>query len=36
MEELGMKYAVNWIKELVGPDIPVRFVRSGDPYNYLF
>jgi putative NIF3 family GTP cyclohydrolase 1 type 2 len=36
MEELGMKYAVNWIKELIDPDIPVQFVRSGDPYNYLF
>jgi putative NIF3 family GTP cyclohydrolase 1 type 2 len=34
-EELGMKYAVNWIKNLIDPGIPVEFVRSGDPYQYV-
>jgi putative NIF3 family GTP cyclohydrolase 1 type 2 len=35
MEELGMKYAVNWIHELIDPAIPIQFVRSGDMYQYL-
>ena len=34
-EELGMKYAVEWIKPLVADDIPIKFVRSGDIYNYI-
>ncbi len=34
-EELGMKYAAVWVKELVGKDIPVQFVRSADLYQYV-
>lgn len=34
-EELGMKYAVNWISELVEGKLPVHFVRSADMYQYV-
>lgn len=34
-EEMGMKYAQNWISELVHNQVPVRFVASGDPYQYV-
>jgi len=34
-EELGMKWAVNWVKELVGEDIPVSFCPSADLYDYI-
>jgi putative NIF3 family GTP cyclohydrolase 1 type 2 len=34
-EELGMKYAATWIMKLIDPSIPVEFVRSGDPYQYV-
>ena len=34
-EELGMKYAQEWISELVGPQLPVTYVPSGDMYQYI-
>jgi putative NIF3 family GTP cyclohydrolase 1 type 2 len=36
MEELGMKWAVNWISDLTGGSVPVTFVRSADMYQYVF
>ncbi len=33
-EELGMKWAVNWLRELV-PELPVQFVPSADLYQYV-
>jgi putative NIF3 family GTP cyclohydrolase 1 type 2 len=33
-EELGMKWAVNWIQKLV-PELPVQFVASADLYQYV-
>lgn len=33
-EELGMKYAADWIPEVVGGDIPVHYVPSGDIYQF--
>lgn len=33
MEELGMKYAVNWLKPMVG-DIPVVYCPNEDMYRY--
>jgi hypothetical protein len=33
-EELGMEYAVEWLESLVDKKIPVKFIRSGDMYNY--
>lgn len=35
-EELGMKYAAVWIKELVGDEVNVQYVRSADIYQYVF
>ena len=34
LEELGMKYARDWISELVQNEIPVAYVPSGDMYSY--
>lgn len=33
-EELGMKWAVKWLQELV-PEIPIQFVPSADLYQYV-
>lgn len=33
-EELGMKYAADWIKELVNDDVPVHYVPTGDAFSY--
>jgi putative NIF3 family GTP cyclohydrolase 1 type 2 len=35
MEELGMKWAVQWIGELTCHQVPVTFVRSADMYQYV-
>ncbi|MCL2057870.1 MAG: Nif3-like dinuclear metal center hexameric protein [Oscillospiraceae bacterium] len=35
MEELGMKWAVNWIGDLISHELPVTFVRSADMYQYV-
>ncbi len=34
-EELGMKWAVNWIGDLVEHEIPVTFVRSAGLYDFI-
>lgn len=34
MEELGMKYAVDWILELLDNEIPVHYVPSEDIYQF--
>ncbi len=34
-EELGMKYAAVWLKQLAGEEMPVRWIRAGEPYRYL-
>jgi len=34
MEELGMKYSADYIKELVKGEIPVSYIPSGDIYRY--
>lgn len=35
MEEMGMRYLAKHLKDELGlPDIPVRFVQSGDMYRY--
>ena len=33
-EELGMKWAVNWLHQLV-PELPVQFIASADLYQYV-
>lgn len=35
MEELGMRYAADWIGELVQHSVPVRWLPTGDLYRYL-
>ena len=35
-EELGMKYAAVWVKELVGDEVTVQYVNSADVYQYVF
>ncbi|MCM1124410.1 MAG: Nif3-like dinuclear metal center hexameric protein [Eubacterium sp.] len=35
MEELGMRYAADWIGELVRHEVPVHYVATGDGWNYL-
>ena len=34
-EELGMKYAADWIKDLVGAEFPVHYVPTGDAFSYI-
>ncbi len=34
-EELGMKYAVNWLRELTGNTLPVVFCPNQDMYDYI-
>lgn len=34
-EELGMKYAAEWIRELVGDSLPVHYVPTGDAYSFI-
>lgn len=34
LEELGMKFARDWIAELVGETLPVLYVPSGDMYRF--
>lgn len=34
IEELGMKYAADWIPELVDHKIPVHYVKTGDIYQF--
>ncbi len=34
-EELGMKYAESWVRPFVEPEIPVCWIRAGEPYSYL-
>lgn len=33
-EELGMKHMTKWLPELIGEDIPVHYVQSGDSFTY--
>ncbi len=35
MEELGMKFMAKWLPTVVGEEIPVHHVFSGDAYDYI-
>ena len=35
MEEPGMEYTVTWLPRAINENIPISFVPSGDPFNYL-
>ena len=34
-EELGMRYMCKWLPDVVGGDIPVHYVQSGDSFSYI-
>jgi putative NIF3 family GTP cyclohydrolase 1 type 2 len=34
-EELGMRYAKDWLTELLGDAVPVSYVPSGDMYRFI-
>lgn len=34
-EEPGMEYAPVWLHNILGPDVPIQFIASGDPYQYV-
>lgn len=34
-EELGMRYMARWLPEVIGTDVPVHFVQSGDSFSYI-
>ncbi|MGI6072524.1 MAG: Nif3-like dinuclear metal center hexameric protein [Lachnospiraceae bacterium] len=34
-EEPGMQYMAKWLPDVIGTDIPVSFIQSGDIYSYL-
>lgn len=34
-EELGMKYMVRWLPDVIGTDIPVEYLQSGDSFHYI-
>lgn len=34
-EELGFKWAVNWIGDLIDHQLPIQFVRAADTYQYI-
>ena len=34
-EELGMKYAAEWIKDLGEKELPVHYVPTGDAFSYI-
>ena len=33
-EELGMRYAKDWLSELLGGEVPVTYVPSEDMYQF--
>ena len=33
-EEMGMRYAKEWVQQLVGPELPVTYVPTEDMWNY--
>lgn len=35
LEEPGMEYMAGWLPDVIGPDVPVAFIQSGDSYRWL-
>lgn len=33
-EEIGMKHMLRWLPDVIGTDIPMHYVQSGDSFNY--
>jgi putative NIF3 family GTP cyclohydrolase 1 type 2 len=34
-EEAGMRWAVEWLRPIVGDELPISFVSAGDMFNYM-
>ena len=34
-EEAGMRWAVEWLRPIVGDDLPITFVSAGDMFSYM-
>ena len=34
LEEAGMRYMETWLPDVIGEEIPVAFVQSGDAFTY--
>lgn len=35
LEELGMKYMTRWLPDVIGAEIPVEYLPSGDSFQYI-
>ena len=35
IEELGMQYMLEWLPEVIGMEIPIHYVQSGDSFSYI-
>jgi putative NIF3 family GTP cyclohydrolase 1 type 2 len=35
MEEAGMKYMEKWLPDVIGSEVPVYYVQSGDAFSYM-
>ena len=34
-EELGMKHMIHWLPDVIGTEVPVEYIQSGDAFRYL-
>ena len=34
-EELGMKHMTRWLPDVIGAEIPVEYIQSGDAFRYI-
>ena len=34
-EELGMQYMLEWLPEIIGTEVPLQFIQSGDSFSYI-
>lgn len=35
VEELGMKYMEKWVPDVIGNEVPVHYIQSGDCFSYI-
>ena len=35
MEELGMQYMLEWLPEVIGAEVPLHYIQSGDSFSYI-
>ena len=34
-EEIGMQYMLDWLPEVIGKEVPLRYIQSGDSFSYI-